>query len=276
MSDYGSLVRKKDPDRYICILFAKRGLQQDLFSICAFYSEVAEVSDRVTEPQLGRIRLQWWREALMRMSANYDADDLITAELSKVYKKHRLSPDLFNVILEARSLDIDNYQPTHTLDLVNYIKNTSAALSQLFLNVMQVCDEETKLTVEEVSIAFGLVGVLRSTRYLASNKRILLPSSRMKYYGISKHQLYEYQTTPQLINLVEEIIELSLDFLERARARKNIRTRAAISCLLQAKLTELYIDKLIRNEHNIFKPEINNLSPLKPWRLFVQNICGRF
>ena len=56
MSDYVSLVREKDPDRYVCILFAPRASQQDLFSICAFYSEVAEISDRVTEPQLGRIR----------------------------------------------------------------------------------------------------------------------------------------------------------------------------------------------------------------------------
>ena len=210
------------------------------------------------------------------MSDNNQSDDMLTLSLSEVYKKHNLSLDLFKIILDTRNLDVDNYQPMETEDLVTYVKNTSAALSQLFLDVLQIGDEETKLAVEEVSIAFGLIGILRSTRYLADNKRILLPLSRMNYYGVSRDQLYAYYITPGLINLIEEILQLSVNFLERARARKNVRTRAAISCLLQAKLTELYIAKLIRTGRNVFKPEINNLSPLKPWILCFQSIYGRF
>ena len=59
------LVKKNDPDRYICTLFADRDVQESLFAIYALYNELAAIPFRTQEANLGGIRLQWWREALL-------------------------------------------------------------------------------------------------------------------------------------------------------------------------------------------------------------------
>ena len=62
----GRIARKADPDRAIAALFAPPDTRDDLFALFAFNAELARIADQVTEPGLGAIRLQWWREGIER------------------------------------------------------------------------------------------------------------------------------------------------------------------------------------------------------------------
>src|SRR5436309_10149749 len=59
-----ALVRRHDRDRYQTALFAPAGKREALLALYAFNYEIARVRETVTEPMLGQIRLQWWREVL--------------------------------------------------------------------------------------------------------------------------------------------------------------------------------------------------------------------
>ena len=63
------IARAADPDRAIATLFAPAEARDDLFALIAFNAELARIADQVTEPGLGAIRLQWWREAIERAGA---------------------------------------------------------------------------------------------------------------------------------------------------------------------------------------------------------------
>ena len=56
--------RAADPDRYLCALFADAPRRGALFALILFNAEIARVREVVSEPMLGQIRLQWWREAI--------------------------------------------------------------------------------------------------------------------------------------------------------------------------------------------------------------------
>ena len=66
------IARETDPDRSIAASFAPREARADLFALYAFNAELARVAELVSEPGLGAIRLQWWREAIER-AANGEA-----------------------------------------------------------------------------------------------------------------------------------------------------------------------------------------------------------
>ena len=53
-----------DYDRYLSALFAPACRREALFALIAFNHEIARIPEAVSEPMLGRIRLQWWREVL--------------------------------------------------------------------------------------------------------------------------------------------------------------------------------------------------------------------
>ena len=60
----GHRAQRLDRDRYLADLFAPARGAPHLFALHAFNAEVARVRDAVSEPTLGEIRLQWWRDAI--------------------------------------------------------------------------------------------------------------------------------------------------------------------------------------------------------------------
>ena len=58
------IVRKGDEDRWISSRYAPRRERRALIALYAFAFELARVRLIVSEPPLGAIRFQWWRDAL--------------------------------------------------------------------------------------------------------------------------------------------------------------------------------------------------------------------
>src|SRR5437660_6126907 len=69
LSPVAALVRRHDRDRFQTVLFAPAGRREALFALYAFNYEIARVREAVSEPMLGQIRLQWWREAITAIFA---------------------------------------------------------------------------------------------------------------------------------------------------------------------------------------------------------------
>jgi len=70
LSPLAALVRRHDRDRYQTALFAPADRREAMFALYAFNYEIARVREIVTQPMLGQIRLQWWREIVdARLSA---------------------------------------------------------------------------------------------------------------------------------------------------------------------------------------------------------------
>src|SRR5947207_3878482 len=64
LSPVAALVRRHDRDRFQTALFAPARQREALFALYAFNYEIARVREAVSEPTLGHIRLQWWREVV--------------------------------------------------------------------------------------------------------------------------------------------------------------------------------------------------------------------
>ncbi len=57
------LVRQRDEDRWLAARYAGDADQRKLIALYAFHTELQRIPSLVSEPPLGEIRLQWWREA---------------------------------------------------------------------------------------------------------------------------------------------------------------------------------------------------------------------
>lgn len=57
-------VRRHDPDRFLCTLFAPVGRRPALFLLYALNHELARAAEVTREPGLALIRLAWWREVV--------------------------------------------------------------------------------------------------------------------------------------------------------------------------------------------------------------------
>jgi phytoene synthase len=122
------LLRRRDRDRYLADLYAPANLRRHLFALHAFAVEVARVREAVSEPALGEIRLQWWRDAITNRDA---AGHPIAAALIETMAACRLPASALDVVLEARIFDLyDDPMPTLD-DLEGYAGETTSVMLQL-------------------------------------------------------------------------------------------------------------------------------------------------
>src|SRR5262249_53974925 len=103
LSPVAALVRRHDRDRFQTALFAPAAPREALFALYAFNHEIARVRERVSEPTLGRIRLEWWREII---AAAYEDGPVrhhdVVAALTDGIRAHRPTREHFDRLIDAR------------------------------------------------------------------------------------------------------------------------------------------------------------------------------
>ncbi|MEL6259237.1 MAG: squalene/phytoene synthase family protein, partial [Pseudomonadota bacterium] len=67
--DLDARVKRVDEDRWLSSRYASLVHRRALISLYAFNYELARVRTAVSEPMLGAIRFQWWRDALEELAA---------------------------------------------------------------------------------------------------------------------------------------------------------------------------------------------------------------
>jgi len=80
--ELAALVRKYDPDRYFCALFAAEAKRDTLLALYAFDCELARARMVASTPLLTLIRLQWWREVVEGEEKRHEVATPLFAELA--------------------------------------------------------------------------------------------------------------------------------------------------------------------------------------------------
>src|SRR3546814_19486271 len=104
LSPCGALVERHDPDRYLASLFAPEAQREDLFALYAFNYEVAKTAAVVSEPMIGQIRLQWWRESLAGIYAGRARQHEVVQPLARAVPARALPSALLETTINPKSV----------------------------------------------------------------------------------------------------------------------------------------------------------------------------
>src|SRR5215471_10103161 len=121
LSPVAALVRRHDRDRYQTALFAPAARREALFALYAFNYEIARVRESVTEPMLGQVRLQWWRE---NIAAAFERGPVrhhpVVEALSATIRDLALTREHFDRLIDAREADLSGEPPASLNALEDY------------------------------------------------------------------------------------------------------------------------------------------------------------
>jgi phytoene/squalene synthetase len=131
LSPCAEIVRRGDPDRFLSALTAPPALRERLFALYAFNIEIARAT-QVSEPMLGLIRLQWWRETLEAVHAGGAprAGD-VAAGVAAAIRDAGLPPEPFALMIDARCREIECEAWGDGATLRVYLADTGGALTGL-------------------------------------------------------------------------------------------------------------------------------------------------
>lgn len=269
-------VKLFDPDRYLTVLFAPAELREDLLALYAFNSEVARSREAVSEPILGRIRLQWWREAIAECYGGEARRHHVVQPLAAAIGRHALSRSLFDRLIDAREADLEDDTP-ETLDaLVAYAGATSGGLARLALEILDMRDDTVQEAGDLAGTAFALAGLLRALPHQLRQGRNILPRDVMERNAVDEHRLRVLKPSSESSKAVEEITVIAFQQIIKSHSLLAGKPGSALPALLPATLAEAYLKRLSRLGYDPF--DRRNADPIRfrSWRLIARVLTGRF
>ncbi|MDH3474653.1 MAG: squalene/phytoene synthase family protein [Rhodospirillales bacterium] len=267
-------LRRHDPDRYLTGLFAPAARREDLFALYAFNLELAKTAEVVSEPMLGQIRLQWWRESLDRTYQGGPRQHEMIPPLAEAVERHGLTRGHFERLIEGRAFDLEPDPPENIARLTAYAEDSSSSLVLLALEVLGVSEAAAREAGRQVGIAWALVGVLRAVPFHARQQRLYLPQDRLEDAGVDLGYVYALKGSPELSRVVGEVAAVAKEHLSAARALRPQVPRRALPALLPGRLASRYLAQLERAGHDPFHQAVQSALPGRVWGLAWARLLG--
>ena len=276
-SDLAALLRRHDRDRFQTALFAPAARRHGLFALYAFNFEIARVREIVTEPMLGRIRLEWWRETI---EAAFEGGPVrhhpVATALAATIAEFALTRAPLDRLVDSRERDILDEPPPSLPALEAYAEDSSAGLVALALEVLGVRSPGAAGAARGVGIGYALAGLLRAMPFHARAGRCYLPAEIAGRAGLDPADYAALRGSPALRATVAELADRAAQQLRGARERRAAVPRSARAALLPAVIAERFLARLKAAGYNPFDGRLAAPDPLQSWRLAAAALFGRF
>ena len=259
-----AIAREGDPDRYLSALFAPSDAREGLFALYAFNAELARIAEQVTEPELGEIRLQWWRDALDHAAAGESTGHPVIDALGEIMLERGVSREDLGRLIDARQFDVSVKLMPDRDALDAYLAETAGALFHLGAGITGgrcKADEAAKAA----GLAYGLTGLMRALPVHAARGRIDVPADVLLHRGTSQAELAQGKTTEGLKQVLAELRRDARASLREALTSREPLSRGERAAFRPLALVEPYLRALESGDplHRI--ADINPLYRL--WRL---------
>lgn len=178
-------VRRHDPDRFLCALFAPAAKRGALFALIAFNHELARAREAASHPVAALIRLQWWREAVEEAAAGKPARrHEVAGPLHAAVTAGALDPRELLGLVDAREIEAEEEGIPTRGAFGAYLRAGAGGLALAMGRALGV--EDAALPVlQRIGALHGLAGILRSIEAHARQGRCLLPRDALAEAGVS-------------------------------------------------------------------------------------------
>lgn len=267
-------VRSHDTDRYLAAMFAPDDRRAALLGLYAFNLEIASVRESVSEPILGRMRLQWWREALPAICDRDPPAHQVAEAFADAVVAHGLPRAEIERLIEGRETDLEDAPPGDVMALERYVEATSSTLMALALRILGASGDAAQEAARHGGLAWGLTGLLRALPLHARRRRCHLPCDLMAQAGLRAEDVFAAVDGKALAGVVERIAVLARDHLDAAR--RTAVSRSAQAALLPLTLADAYLSRLARSSYDVFDPRLRMGRPSRQLRLAHAAWRGRY
>lgn len=269
----GNQVRRDDPERFLATLFAPPELRDSLWAILAFNLEVARTRERVREPLIGQIRLQWWRDAVAEIFDGTPREHAVVTALNAAVSRHNLSRATLEGLIDARETDLTTDPPATLKDLETYAGLTAGAPLALCLQVLGVAQPET--LCQQIAAPLALSGLMLALPFRALHGRVDLPIEFLDEAKLVPQSVIEPSARGAVASQVRRVIGHAETLARTATQAARDLPAAARPALLILTLAKRNIARLKQAGCDPFNPNLGQRDSFLSARLWWAMRSGR-
>lgn len=153
--------RSHEPDRYLAALLAPRRARADLIALAAFAGEVARIPAAVSEPMIGLIRLQWWRDSIAGLAPGVATGNPVADALAEAVVRRGLDRALLLGVVERHADTLSEAPVDEATVPAAFVRDVDGALFTLAADCLEVPrNPEREAAVAAAARGYGLARLL--------------------------------------------------------------------------------------------------------------------
>jgi phytoene synthase len=232
---------------YNSFRFLEPERRRAITALYAFCREVDDVVDEVTDPQVARVKLAWWRA---QVSAIYDGTPQhpVALALKPIVRRFVIPQSHLQAVIDGMTMDLEQNRYLDFAALEQYCHNVAGVVGLMSAEVFGYEDPATRDYAHNLGIAFQLTNIIRDVGEDAQRGRIYLPQDELSRFGVTAQDLFQRRVTPGFRALMEFQITRARSFYGKAMASLPARDRRAqrpgliMAAIYQALLAEIERD----------------------------------
>ncbi|KAJ3300142.1 NADH dehydrogenase (ubiquinone) complex I, assembly factor 6 [Borealophlyctis nickersoniae] len=252
-----------DYEHYLTTLFIPAPARRGAWAVRAFNVETALIRENVKDVNIGKMRIQWWRDTIDKTFAARPPNHPVAQALAYTLETSPLSQSWFRRLLTERESNMADPHYATTRDLELYGENTASSILYLLLETLGVRDHQADHAAGHLGKAIGIVTMLRGTPFHIQERRFYLPSEVMAKYSVSTEEVFRNGPNEQLEEAVFEVATAANDQLITSRSFAKDTPERAVPALLASIPCEIYLQALEKANFNVFDPSLRK----RNWRL---------
>ena len=261
------IAREADPDRSLSASFAPREAQADLFALYAFNAELSRIAELASEPGLGTIRLQWWREAVEHAASGESVGHPVADAFGATVAGCKLSRDRVSGLIDARTFDVEGKIMPDMAALDAYLNDTACAMFALAVEILGGKGQSLALAARPAGKAYGLTGLMRALPVHAAQRLVFLPADALRRHGTSPEEVLGGMRSQGLETTLAELRATAREELREAKAQVAMLDAPVRAAFIPLSLVNPYLASLAKVGRDPLR-EIANINPLyRLWRL---------
>ncbi|GAB4237289.1 MAG: phytoene/squalene synthase family protein [Methyloligellaceae bacterium] len=268
-------LRTHDRDAYIACLLAPPEQREALMVLHAFSIDVGRIPELVSEPMLGEIRLQWWRDALEQVSGGAPTGNPVADSLGAAVRDHDLPLPLLQGMIDARAFDLSGEMMPDDQAMRAYLVKTSGNLIALACRVLDAGAgrEYADLAIGAGQLR-GLVRLLRLLPFHLSKGRFYLPLQRFEDAGADVAQLRAGAADEKAREVIAELRGEAVRELGRLREAMRALPQVLRPAFLPLATLQSYL-RAMEKERSAPLVRSADISPLtRVWRIAWRAVRG--
>ena len=249
---------------YYSILFYSRPLQQSLYTLHAFSTEIGDIVFECSDPGVARIKLQWWHEEIQRIY-NQQARHPVGKALTKLLTTHSINEDKLHQFVLHNEQKLENHQFHTYEDLITFLKQGNGLIWELTAELCAYRAQKTSTFANNIGSLIATFEIIQNIHHDALRGHILLPNEVINsacltladFINPDNNKIHDF-IAAQIQRLIDQMDKIYTDFPAQDRYPQ-------LCCLIMNRLITKTCKEIEKDNFNLHQHKIT-LTPLhKLW-----------
>lgn len=269
--------RAFERDRYLAALLAPRAVRDDLITLAGFAGELGRIPGYVSEPMLGEIRLQWWRDTVSALATGVSpaTGHPIADALGRTMRRHALTELPLQQLIDAQAARLGDRPFADVAALKDNIAGWDGTLFRLAWRILSGSDTGAEPPFLAVAAeAYGLARLLSELPAELGQGRCRVPGDLLAAHDLLLDGTSSEADRPRWQGVVATLSARAAGCQAEAAAGCRVASRAVRCATLPLALVRPYLRACERADMTSY--DVRDIGPLtRVWRLWLAHRTGK-